>query len=858
MSKLVNWFTSSKQAYTRFIVWFLLVVAVAAYGAALWQSGAKIQSNILAMLPKISEAPLTQKALDSVELRLADQVYIGLVADDKQQAIAAATKLIGQLQQSPEVFTDIRSGDSQHMQALSQYYFDKRFFLLTDKQHKLLADSENSDQWQQLLLAAQQQLYSSFGYASSALLAQDPLLLFPDNVMALAPSNQLTSEQNILLGEYQNSSDAKTTDTKTNAAKTNATKATTTVVTKSTAIVIAKGVRSAFNPDGQAQQIAVLTDAFSSINALYPDIDVLKAGTLFHAQAATETAKLEVSTIGGLSLIGVMLLVWFSFRSLMPLSLALLTLSNGFLFAVVATLSIFGELHLLTLVFGTSLIGVAIDYSFHFYCEKLLHKTHSATDVIKRITPAMTLALLTSAIAFIAIGFTPFPGMQQVAIFCAAGLLGAYLTLVLAYPLLANHKLPASSRILLKAENYLLWLSTKFSASQNSRDMKLALMSLAMVLFTALGLSKLTNNDDIRNLQQSPASITAEENKLRQVLSGGTDNQFILVSADSEQALLTELASASAMLTSAVEAQELSSFVSLSRYLPSAESQNRNYLAYQHLYQQHLDEIIDQLGLDESIKVDLLSSLTQSKDDLITPDEVLKIAGKDLASLWIQTDDSANTRAGTIADTRTGIRTDSSSEQFGSIILLGGIKDLNALNARVTQSGLSVQLVDKVAEISQLMAKFKWITLVLLAMVCAIAVCIFSFKFGIKLAIGIVSIPACSILLTLACLGLAGSPLSLFHALALILVLGIGIDYSLFFASVKSSSPAAASGVMMAVFMSACSTLLAFGLLALSQTNAIHYFGLTLLFGIGFTFLLAPLISINTKKITREVAHYGK
>jgi predicted exporter len=99
-------------------------------------------------------------------------------------------------------------------------------------------------------------------------------------------------------------------------------------------------------------------------------------------------------------------------------------------------------------------------------------------------------------------------------------------------------------------------------------------------------------------------------------------------------------------------------------------------------------------------------------------------------------------------------------------------------------------------------------------------------------------------MLTLSSLGLLGSPFSLFHALALILVLGIGIDYSLFFAEAKHTS----TGVMMAIFMSATSTLLAFGLLAFSQTNAIHFFGLTLLLGIGYTFLLAPFITLITRK----------
>ncbi|WP_299571550.1 MMPL family transporter [uncultured Shewanella sp.] len=827
MAKLVSWFNSPKQAYSRFIIWCLLVISVCVYGASLWQSGAKIQSNILAMLPTLSEAPLTQKALDKVEFRLADQVYIGLAVENKQQAISAATQFIEQLQQSPDVFTDIQSGESKQMQALSQYYFDKRFMLLTDEQQKQLSDDEGSNQWRQLLQAAQQQLYSSFGYASSALLTQDPLMLFPNNIMALAPSKRLTSEQDILLGQSGN---------------------------KTVAIIIAKGVKSAFNPDGQQQQIARLNDAFSELTLQYPDIEVIKAGTLFHAQAATQTAKFEVSTIGSLSLLGVMLLVWLGFRSIMPLSLAMLTLSCGFLFATVATLAIFGELHLLTLVFGTSLIGVAIDYSFHFYCEKLRLKISSATDVIQQILPAMTLALLTSAIAFIAIGFTPFPGMQQVAIFCAAGLIGAYLTLVFAYPLLANHNLPTSPYLLVWSEKYLLWL-TKFThnvtAQQSAnKPLKMALLALATVAFLTVGFSKLTSNDDIRNLQQSPANIITEENKLRQVLSGGTDNQFILVSAATEQSLLAELTLAAKVLSTAVNAKEISSFVSLSRYLPSKQIQQDNYLAYQQLYHQHLDEIIDTLGLDESIKPDLLNSLAQSKNDFITPDAVLDIAGKDLAGLWLSPDVGA--------DTGTDIGAGAQSTQFGSIILLGGINDLAALNLRVTQSKLSMQVVDKVGEISALMAKFKQLTLQLLVLVCVIAIGIFSFKFGVKLAVRIVMIPASSILLTLACLGLVGSPLSLFHALALILVLGIGIDYSLFFASVKSNSTASASGVMMAVLMSACSTLLAFGLLALSQTNAIHYFGLTLLFGIGFTFLLAPLISMHVEKTTREVAHNGK
>ncbi|WP_227006588.1 MMPL family transporter [Shewanella donghaensis] len=804
------------------------MVIVTVYGTVLWQSGAKIQSNILAMLPKLTESALTQTALERVEQRLADQVYIGIIADDKSQAISAAQRLIDHLQQQPDVFSDVRSGDISQMQGLSEYYFSKRFNLLTEKQRQLLASADPSTtaaagKWQQLLLAAQQQLYSSFGYASSQLLSHDPLLLFPDNLIALAPTNNISSEQGILLTPYP---DKNSTN-------------------KFATIVIAKGVKSAFNPQGQQQQSQVLSNAFDQLTNTTPNLAFLKAGALFHAQAATDTAKSEISTIGSISLIGVMILVWLGFRSIMPISLALLTLSSGFLFAAVATLALFGELHLLTLVFGTSLIGVAIDYSFHFYCEKLNHQQRSASEIIREILPTLSLALLTSGIAFIAIGFTPFPGMQQVAIFCAAGLLGAYLTLVLAYPTLANHSLTSTSILLPLAQRYLTWLTTLGSAETDSPSStskhKLIIAIVVLVIFSVAGLSQLNTNDDIRNLQQSPPAITAEENQLRQLLSGGTDNQFVLVSASSEQDLLAELEQTDKLLAAAITENELSSFISLSQYLPTAERQQQNYRFYEQLYTDHLDEIIATLGLDESIKANLLAEFHRSKGNIISSNEVIALAGEDLASLWLPAKNQASV----------ALNSDNQS-QWGSIVLLGGIKDLAALKSRVDNSELSITVVDKVGEISQLMAKFRIITLQLLLLVCVIAIVVFSVRFGVKLALLIVSIPASAIILTLACLGLIGSPLSLFHALALILVLGIGIDYSLFFASVKPH--ASATGVMMAVFMSACSTLLAFGLLALSNTNAIHFFGLTLLFGIGFSFLLAPFINI----MTREVAHYGK
>ncbi|MGK0410168.1 MAG: putative exporter [Shewanella psychromarinicola] len=626
--------------------------------------------------------------------------------------------------------------------------------------------------------------------------------MFPANLLALSPNSALRSQQGVLLND---------------------------TVDGVAAIVMAKGRDSAFSPTAQQMQMQALESAFSQINQHYPEVSFLKAGALFHAIAATESAKQEISRIGLISMLGIILLVWLAFRSMMPLFAALLTLTSGVVFAFVATLSFLGELHLLTLVFGTSLIGVAIDYSFHFYCEKQAHPNDNASNTLTRIFPALTLALVTSVSAFVAIGFTPFPGMQQVAVFCAAELMGAYLTLLLVFPLLGNHGLKPTRGLTL-AQGYLTVLQRTFIPSRLWQKVTIAALLIGLTAILFFGLSQADTDDDIRQLPQSPAAITSEENQLRQLLSGGTDNQFILVSGHNEQALLQTLEQLVPVLDKAVADGELAQAISLSRFMPSIARQRHDYQLQQQLYQQHLDEIITEMGLNDSIKTSLLAQLDQATTQWLTPKRVLAQANDDLHALWLG-----------------AISTTDNTEQYGAIVLLGGIHSLVSLEQRLTDQNWSlgqVRLIDKVGDISALMGKYRQLTLQLLVWVFVLASLLFSIKYGIKLALAIVAVPALSVLLTLACLGLVGSSISLFHALALILVLGIGIDYSLFFAEAKHTS----RGVMMAIFMSACSTLLAFGLLALSQTNAIHFFGLTLLFGISFAFLLAPFISFITRK----------
>ncbi|HPW12437.1 MAG TPA: hypothetical protein PK399_04610, partial [Thermomonas sp.] len=68
-----------------------------------------------------------------------------------------------------------------------------------------------------------------------------------------------------------------------------------------------------------------------------------------------------------------------------------------------------------------------------------------------------------------------------------------------------------------------------------------------------------------------------------------------------------------------------------------------------------------------------------------------------------------------------------------------------------------------------------------------------------------------------------------------LLLLGLGVDYGIFLLEHEGDGAS-----WLAVCLGAASTLLAFGLLSLSATPALHGFGLTLLFGISLVWLLSP------------------
>ena len=171
-------------------------------------------------------------------------------------------------------------------------------------------------------------------------------------------------------------------------------------------------------------------------------------------------------------------------------------------------------------------------------------------------------------------------------------------------------------------------------------------------------------------------------------------------------------------------------------------------------------------------------------------------------------------------------------------MLTGVSRDAVAALSAVAAPLDGVRWVDRSADYSALLRHYRermsWL---LLAGYAAVAVLLFA-RYG-RTAWRALLPTALAALLGVSLLGWFGVPLQLFGVLAQLLLLGMGVDYGIFLLEHRGDGAS-----WLAVCLGAASTLLAFGLLSLSATPALHGFGLTLLFGIGLVWLLSPCLRL--------------
>lgn len=750
-------------------LWLFIVLLSAALLVKQWgfSGSVPIETNIMKLLPDSRQDPIAQAAFDKVTTSVSDKVVFVLTAPDDQQLFEASDFFSQSLSQL-NTFKQVTGKITQEQQnAWSRYYFEHRYqFLTTEQRDRLTTTPEKQVQ------TVVQSIYNPFSGVTGQELSHDPFLLFRDYLSYLNQlSTQFTINQGYLTTQYQ----------------------------KQTYVLITADLSDSPYSMNAQNAVSLINQLQQTIKQKY-DVDSAHTGVLFYADFGTQSAKSEISTIGVVSLLGVVFLILVVFRSATPLLLALLSITVGLLVALATTTAIFGKVHLFSLVFGASLIGVSIDYAFHYLTDRLAAKeTWNSFSGLKHIFSAITLGLITSLIGYLGLLIAPFPGLQQLALFSAIGLIGAYTTVVTWYPFLARK--PTSNRSLPANNVWAFWLNL-----WQKRSLRVMLPTL-ICLISSLALTQIQYNDDIRQLQAMPLYLKQQEQLISDISGLESSQQMLVITAKDDQSLLSRLEILDTTFNSWINDNTLSGYQSLNQYIASTNRQEQDFNLVQNLYQTYAASLAHSLQLTQTPK------LEQHFTPVTLSEYLNQSVSKPVQHLYL----------GKIND------------QVASVVMLRGVSDAQAIKSYAAQHS-DISYLDKTGEISQLFGEYRTKIMELLVVALLAISLLLTRRYGFSHMILIVMPCLIACMAGLAVTVMTGSALNLFNLLALVLVIGIGIDYTLFFAEQAQSR-----STLLAITLSAMTTLLSFGLLALSQTHAIHSFGLTTLSGIFVAWLLSPL-----------------
>lgn len=758
--------TTWRRLGTLWIGLCLLLAAVLA-----WQlPHSRINTSLMDLLPHESRSDL-DPALQQGLLQQLDRQLVWLLSlPAGQDGRAAATFWAQQLGELPAL-SRIKGYQPELAPAWQRYLHELAWQRLDPASRARLAGG--AEGWSQWVLG---QIYSPFGGVSRAEWQSDPLLLTRAGVLAEARGPMQLKEGWLVSRDKAG---------------------------RDWYMVRAELDLSAFDIQRNQALLSELAGAEQRLAEAYPGAELLRRGTLFYSQHASNLAQQDISTIGLGSMVGVILLIWGVFRSTRALLLSLLPIGVGLMWGLGTVLILFGEIHVFTLVISSSLIGIAIDYAIHFLCERRLHGDDETPHQTRlKLLPSLSLAVLTTLIGYGLLWFAPFPGLQQLAVCALAGLFSAFITVLCLFPRWVG---PLPTRPLLGQR----WLQGWLLAWQQRPLVRIGL-PLCCLLLAAFGISQLQVDDDIRRLQPLPVALQGQEQRI-QTLTGqqGGMQGLLVTGADGEQAL-QRLERLDGRLAELQQRGALQEFVSLARWLPSLARQQEDAAAIRAL----LPEVVSRLkaaGLPLQPPV--------REPHWLTP------------AAWLASPVSEGSRLlwHALADGRVAIW-----------VPLVGVEDESALTA-LAAAEPGVYWQDQRSQWSQLFAHYRIKLAELLSVAIALVALLLWRRMGAARAARVLLVNLIALAMGLALLAACGQPLTLFGVLALSLIFGIGIDYGLFFAH-SGSGVARQSSTLLAILLANLTTQLAFGLLALSHTPAIAGFGLVLSGGIFTAFLLSPLV----------------
>ncbi len=587
------------------------------------------------------------------------------------------------------------------------------------------------------------------------------------------------------------------------------------------AVLVAQTRDAASDIDAQKQALGLIENSFARA-AGGSEARLVVTGPAVFSVASRERIRDDawrLSLIGSL-VIAAMLIALY--RSLRVLGLGFVPVASGALAGIAAVSLAFGSVHGITVAFGVTLIGEAVDYAIYLFTQNAPGAAPQAT--FERIWPTLRLGMLTSICGFSAMLFSDFTGLAQLGLFSIAGLLAAAAVTRWIVPSLVPRGFGVSAVAAVAPA-----VMAAVRAAPKLRTALLVLLAVALG-FLLMRPQPLWSGS-LASLNPVSRAEQALDRQLREDVGAPDVRYLVVVSAPDEQAALQASERAAAALQDAVARGALQGFDSPASYLPSEATQRARQAALP--------------GTDE-----LRRNLQAAQQGLPFRANAFEPFVRDVAAAR----NLAPLERAEVQGTSLGLRLDSLLIRRGSgwsaMLPLRGVSDAEARAQALAQApGGPAVLLDLKRQFDQLYGGYlREAVINSLLGAAAVAALLFASLRSPRRVLDVAAPLAAAALATCALLALGGVELSIFHLIGLVLVVAVGSNYSLFFDR-EAPSGHDRSRTIVSLCFAAATTVVGFGVLAFSRIPVLSAIGTTV--GMGAAMALAFAAILSTQREAR-------
>ena len=291
------------------------------------------------------------------------------------------------------------------------------------------------------------------------------------------------------------------------------------------------------------------------------------AGTPIHTYYTAIASSISINIICTLITILIIFLTYFYFKKFRLLIPIALSIAFGFLAGFSATKALYPNFHIITFLFGTTLIGIGIDYSYHY-----IFRDNSNKNFLKNLT----MSLLSTVTAFSLLYLLKIDILSQIASFTITGLTAIHLFIVILYPAIDFPK------------------DFKLFNPCLSKKVKI-ILSAVMSLVILTGLFKVKFNDSLTALYVPNKNLMTAEALFNKIANRDMQKSTIIsVKGNSFQ----ELLETEEKITTLFDEKGIN-YICISKFIPSIKRQEENYNLAKGLYINKLDKYNDILSIKQ-------------------------------------------------------------------------------------------------------------------------------------------------------------------------------------------------------------------------------------------------------------------